>query len=53
MEYIMEHFGKAILVGVALLALGALVVLAVKNGYVSTEFENAFRNFFSNMNALS
>lgn len=53
MEYIMEHFGKAILAGVALLVLGGLVVLAVKNGYVSEVFENVFRNFSDSMNALS
>lgn len=48
----MEHFGKAILAGVALLVLGGLVVLAVKNGYVAEVFESSIKDFMNNMNAL-
>ena len=53
MELIMEHYGKAILIAIVLLALGAIIVLALKSdGYVAAQFKSALEGFFTNMNAL-
>lgn len=53
MEQVMKHYGNAILAIVVLLALGAIVVGALKSGgYVDQAFENALTGFFSKMSAV-
>lgn len=54
MEQVMEHYGKAILITIALLALGAIVVVALsKDGYVANEFKTVLLDFFSNMKGIA
>lgn len=52
MEHIMEQYGKAILTGVVLIALGVIVVALIKNAWMTQQFQNALTNFFSNMNGI-
>ncbi len=54
MKYIMEHYGAAILVSVALVALGIVVVaLCTGDGFVATQFQSALTAFFSKMNTMN
>ena len=52
MEQVMKHYGNAILAVIVLLALGAIIVAALSDGYVAMEFKNTLTGFFDNMNAL-
>lgn len=53
MEQIMKHYGNAILTAVILLALGAIIIAALRSdGYVAEQFKNAITGFFSQMNGL-
>lgn len=53
MKQVMEHYGDAILAVIVLLALGAIIVFALKSdGYIAGEFKNALMSFFENMNSL-
>lgn len=55
MEQVMEHYGKAILIVVALLALGVVVVTllaANDSGFIMGQFKSALEGFFSNMDSL-
>ena len=54
MKYIMEHYGAAILVSVALVALGVIVVaLCTGDGFISTQFQTALQGFFTKMDGMS
>ena len=54
MKYIMEHYGSAILVSVALVALGIVVVaLCTGDGFVAQQFQKAMESFFTNLNGLT
>ena len=53
MKHIMEHYGKAILTGVVLVALGVTLVAFAKSSFITTQFEGALTGFFSNMGAIS
>lgn len=54
MKYIMEHYGSAILVSVALVALGIVVVaLCTSDGFVAKQFQEAMSSFFDNMKGLT
>ena len=53
MEQIMKHYGNAILTAVILLALGAIIIAALRSdGYVAEQFKNSITGFFSQMNGL-
>ena len=52
MKYIMEHYGAAILVSVTLLALGGVVIVLCRDGFVGEQFQEALKSFFSSMNGL-
>ena len=53
MEQVLKHYGNAILAVIVLLALGAILVTALKSdGYVATEFKNALESFFESMSAI-
>ena len=53
MEQVLKHYGNAILAVIVLLALGAILVTALKSdGYVATEFQQALEGFFDSMNAI-
>ena len=53
MEQVLKHYGNAILAVIVLLALGAILVTALKSdGYVALEFQNAVENFFDSMSAI-
>ncbi|MBD5556850.1 MAG: hypothetical protein HDQ95_16295 [Roseburia sp.] len=53
MKQVMEHYGNAILTMVVLLALGVILVAALKtDGFVSNQFKSALEGFFTNMNNM-
>jgi len=53
MEQVIKHYGNAILAVIVLLALGAILVTALKaDGYVAMEFKNALEGFFDSMSAI-
>lgn len=53
MEQVLKHYGNAILAVIVLLALGAILVTALKaDGFVATEFKNALESFFDSMSAI-
>lgn len=53
MKQVMEHYGNAILAIIVLLALGAILMFALKSdGYVAQQFKTALEGFFSSMNNL-
>lgn len=53
MKQVMEHYGAAILTIIVLLALGGILMVALKtDGYVAKQFKDALEGFFTNMNAL-
>ena len=50
----MKHYGNAILAVIVLLALGAILVAALKtDGYVANAFKTALEGFFSQMSSLT
>lgn len=52
-EIVFEKYGKAILVVLTLLALGGILVVALKSdGYVAQAFQSALTSFFDKMNGL-
>lgn len=54
MKKVFEHYGDAILAVIVLLALGAILVTALKSdGYVATEFFEAITSFFDDMKAIT
>lgn len=53
MEQVLKHYGNAILAVIVLLALGAILVTALKaDGYVAGEFQSALEGFFESMSAI-
>lgn len=52
MKYIMEHYGAAILVSLTLVALGGVVIVLCREGFVGEQFQEALRSFFASMNGL-
>lgn len=53
MKKVMEHYGDSILTIVVLLALGAIIIGALKSGgYVDAAFKNALTGFFDQMSAV-
>lgn len=54
MKQVFEHYGNAILTVIVLLALGVILVSALKSdGYVALAFREALEGFFGNMSALT
>lgn len=54
MEQVLKHYGNAILTVIVLLALGTIMVTALKSdGYVALAFRNAVENFLNSMNNLT
>lgn len=54
MKQVFEHYGNAILAAVVIVALGTILVTALKSdGYVATEFFEAITSFFDKMNTLT
>ena len=53
MEQVMKHYGNAILAIIVLLALGSIIVGALKSGgYIDTAFKDALTGFFDQMSAV-
>ena len=54
MEQVLKHYGSAILAVIVLLALGAILVAALKSdGYVASAFRTALEGFFNSMSSLT
>ena len=54
MKQVFEHYGNAILTVIVLLALGTILVTALKSdGYVAVAFRNAIEGFFESMNNIT
>ena len=54
MKQVFEHYGSAILAAGVIVALGTILVTALKSdGYVATEFFEAITGFFEKMNGLT
>ena len=54
MEQVMKHYGNAILAIIVLLALGAILVAALRSdGYVANAFKDALTGFVGRMSALA
>ena len=52
MEEIMKHYGPAILVTLTLLVLGGIIYGLYTTGFLTTQFQNALTQFFTNMNGF-
>ena len=54
MEQIFEHYGKAIITVIVLVALAAIIIVALKSdGYVAEAFQNMLEGFFDMMNGTT
>ncbi len=54
MKQVFEHYGNAILAVIVLLALGTILVTALKSdGYVAAAFRDALEGFFDSMSGLT
>ena len=52
MEHIMEHYGKAILTAVILVALAVMIVGLISGDFVPGQFQTAMTDFFTNMSKV-